>query len=239
MSSLLGSQSGLAHPLSVALASVAVAGLVACCWRGRGRGLDTLRLLLLLWFVLPIAALTVGHVAPQLHYLIVLYPIPLFGVAFALERLWKLRRELAVVAVAACLGCLAYLDARFLQTVVDHGGAPGGYGVGYTYKAEAARLIVRENAQRAFVLSTDVDKDPRDYQPLVWNERHDDTLGAAVRGEVVSSFVDSGDELLRRAREVPESRTARAGPLVVVSVPLRECASKRYADTWLCQRLER
>jgi len=167
MSYLLGTQSALAFPLSFALGTISLAGLLGSCRGWRTRLVARARLLLPLWYVLPLVALTLLPIRPFYHYFIVLYPLPFLGMAIALEALSRRHRAVAWVALAGCLAAFAYFDTQVFRTVVADGGAPADYGVAYKYKAHAVASFVRENPTRRFELRGG----DREYRFLEWNSR--------------------------------------------------------------------
>jgi hypothetical protein len=224
LSMLVGSQSPLAFPLSVVLGTAGLLGLVAACRRWRGAPAGRLLVLLPLWYVLPLAALTVVPVTPYLHYFIVLFPLPFFGLAFALERLTRRRRTLGPVALAACLAAFGFLDAGLLRTIVRDGGAPAEYGVAYRYKADAMGELVRENPVRRVVLGADAHPDkpaPQEYRFLAWNERGaaDPPLAVPAFRYVIAESFSGTAPVLRRLPHSPP--IGRFGPVQVAAVPIR------------------
>jgi Dolichyl-phosphate-mannose-protein mannosyltransferase len=214
---LLGSQSAVALPLSIVFGTTAFLGLLASC---RGRPLSPTvraRMLLPMWFVLPLLALTLLPIMPYPHYFIVLYPLPFLGVAVALEALARWRGGLAWVALAGCLGAFAVFDARSFNTVRHNGGAAADYGVAYRYKADAVSSFLRDNPHRHFDLEPDPHGGPAslsEFRLLSWIERHHSgQLGpAAVRYVLAERFDERSP-----ARE---RHTERFGPLSVTVVPL-------------------
>jgi 4-amino-4-deoxy-L-arabinose transferase-like glycosyltransferase len=219
LSLLLGSQSALAFPLSFAFGTAAFAGLVAGARRWRTRALDRFRLLLVLWFVLPVAALTAVRVTPYPHYFIVLYPLPFLGAAFALEKLSQRSLAAGLATLGACLVAFGLLDAGLFRTITREGGARGDYGVAYRHKADAVDHFVRENPARRFELGVvTASAASPEYRFLVWRARRREKrppLPPIVRYEIVD----------RLHTTVPPRRRSfrheRFGPLDVVVVPLR------------------
>jgi 4-amino-4-deoxy-L-arabinose transferase-like glycosyltransferase len=164
LSGLVGSQPFYALPLSVLVGGCGLAGLVLAWRRARAEADANLRLLLILWFVLPLAALTVLRIAPFPHYFIVLYPLPFLGFAFLLEE--AARHRAALAGLAAVLALFAALDGWLFATVRDHRGAPADYGVAYRDKADAARALLKANPGTRIRLTA-----PPEYGVLVWNEQ--------------------------------------------------------------------
>lgn len=222
MSLLLGSQSRLAFPLSLVLGAVALAALVAASRHRPAEPRARARVLLPLWYVLPFAALTLAPVKPYPHYFIVLYPLPFLGIAFALEQLSRRSTVLGRTAVAACLAAFAFLDVRSFQTIVDHGGARGDYGIAYRYKADAVQSLVDAHPRSRFALGTEPrfrPPTPPDYRFLVWNDRG---AGAepAADPRVGYLLIDTLDPIAPAVRRLERShRTERFGPLEVIVVP--------------------
>ena len=220
MSVLLGSQSALAHPLSLVLGTAAFVGLLLGFRQWRASRLGSARALLAVWYVLPVVMLTALQTPSYIHYFVILFPLPFLGIALVLEQFCRRRALAGWLALAGCLCCFAYLDGRFFQTIFDHGGAPGEYGVGYRYVEDAAAMIARENPGRSFELGKDADFDPggttRPFSFLVWN-RHPDApapSGApAVGYVVVNTLTGTGPP---NASSYP---TKRFGPLEVITIP--------------------
>jgi hypothetical protein len=188
---LVGSQPFFALPLSVLVGGCGLLGLVVA-WRRAPTPPDAaVRLLLTVWYVLPLAALTALPVTPFPHYFIVLYPLPFLGLAALLEEAAQHRPLLAGLAGATCLALFGGLDAWLFATVRDHGDAPADYGVAYTDKADAVRKLVHANPGRQIQFEPPT---PPEYRLLLWNER-----GAAagplrpppVRSVVRESFAGS------------------------------------------------
>jgi hypothetical protein len=164
LSGLVGSQPFYALPLSVLVGGCGLAGLVLAWRRAQTAADANLRLLLVLWFVLPLAALTLLRIAPFPHYFIVLYPLPFLGFAVLLEE--AARHRAALAAFAAVLALFAALDGWLFATVRDHGGAPADYGVAYRYKNDAVHALVRANPGKRIRLTA-----PPEYVVLVWNQQ--------------------------------------------------------------------
>jgi 4-amino-4-deoxy-L-arabinose transferase-like glycosyltransferase len=212
ISHVLGSQSAAAFPLSVAFGTISVAGLVGSCRGWRKRPLAGARALLVVWFILPLVALTVLPIRPFDHYFIVLYPLPFLGLALALETLSRRYRGWGWLALAGCLATFAVFDGQLFRTVVADGGAPGDYGVAYKYKADAVASFVRQNPARRFELGTNADE----YRFLEWNIR-----GAVAKRlrPPARRYVLSTD-FNRQARSLGFQK-GHFGPLEVRVVPLR------------------
>ncbi len=225
MSFLLGSQSALAHPLSLVLGTAAFGGLLLGFRQWRTTRLGSARALLAVWYLLPLAAMTALRSPSYMHYFIILFPLPFLGLARVLERLVRQRAAVGWLALAACLCSFAYLDARFFQTINDHGGAPGDYGVAYRYKADAAAMFVRDNPGRSFEIGTDADFDPgqptQEYRFLVWNSRPDaaEPPGPPAVGYVVVNTLHDTPPVLKSLPGAEAYATKRFGPLEIVSIP--------------------
>ena len=225
MSSLLGSQSALAHPLSLVLGSAAFGGLLLGFRQWRGSRLGSARALLAVWYVLPVVLLTALQTPSFIHYFVILFPLPFLGIALVVEQLARRRALAGWLTVAALLCCFAYLDARFFQTIFDHGGAPGDYGVGYRYKEDAAAMFVRQNPARSFEIGTDADfspgQDTRDLSFLVWNAHPDSPApsGPPAVGYVVFNTLTGTPPVLAGLPNASSYPTTRFGPLEVVSIP--------------------
>lgn len=175
MSILLGSQSPLAHPLSLVLGATALSGIVLAWRAARNAPLRRFRLLLVVWYVLPLAALSVLPVHDYIHYFIVITPLPFLGLAYVIECLAMRRVVIGGVALAACLVAFLFLDIRFFRTVIHNSGAPGDYGIAYREKADAVAEILRANPQRQVVIGLNDRFRPsrklRDVQLLLWMGR--------------------------------------------------------------------
>jgi hypothetical protein len=211
MSHVLGTQSAAALPLSLAFGSISVAGLVGSCRRWRTRPLARTRALLVVWFILPVVALTLLPIRPFDHYFIVLYPLPFLGLALALEALSRRYRAWGWVALAGCLAMFAVFDGQLFRTVLRNGGTPGDYGVAYKYKADAVAYFVAQNPNRRFELGRKMDE----YRFLEWNIRGAvaKPLRPPTRRYVVST------DFNRQERSALEKK--QFGPLEVIVVPLR------------------
>ena len=220
MSALLGSQSRLAHPLSIVLGATALLG-TALAWRSAPtEPIRRLRLLLLVWYVLPLAVLSILPTHDYIHYFIVITPLPFLGLAYMIERLATRQAVLGGVALAACLVAFLVLDIRFFRTVIHDGGAPGDYGIAYRDKANAVRDILRANPDREVAVGLDRRFRPsrklRDIHLLLWNGR----LGSGSHTPLLPPthgyvFVD---RFTTRLSDAAGSRSY--GPLEVVPIKL-------------------
>jgi hypothetical protein len=221
MSSLLGSQSAIAFPVSLVLGTAAFGGLLAACRHWRTTPVGQLRVLLVGWYLLPLAALTVLPTVQYIHYFIILLPLPFLGLAYALDKLTERRAALGWLVLAVCLCSFIALDAEFFRTIVDDGGAPGDYGVAYRYTAEATAMFVRENPGSAFEIRTYDNSNP--YVFLVWNSRPNDPAptGPAVIDYVLINTLYDIPPRLRRLRNAWASSRKTIGPLEIVSIPLK------------------
>jgi 4-amino-4-deoxy-L-arabinose transferase-like glycosyltransferase len=219
---LFGSQPELAYPFSVAFGTVALAGLAAGCRNWRREGSLNERLLLCLWYGLPLTALTLLPIRPFVHYFIVLYPLPFLGLALLFDRLARSRPLLTWSALAGCFAVFIFFDAQMFRIVAKNGGATGEYGVAYTFKARAVESLVRESRTRRFELSTDARRNEfevREYRVLEWNERGgtDKELRAARWRYLISTEFDADEPGTPGAMK-------RFGPLLVTRTDL---ASRR------------
>jgi 4-amino-4-deoxy-L-arabinose transferase-like glycosyltransferase len=225
MSFLLGSQSALAHPLSLVLGGAAFVGLLLGFRQWRASRLGSARALLAVWYVLPVLMLTALQTPSYIHYFVILFPLPFLGIALVLEQLCRRRVLAGWLALAGCLCCFAYLDGRFFQTIFDNGGAPGDYGVAYRYTEDAAAMFVRENPGRSFEIGTNgffaPGRDTRAFSFLVWN-RHPDApapSGAPAVGYVVVHTFTGTPPVLAGLPNASSYPTKRFGPLEVISIP--------------------
>jgi hypothetical protein len=224
MASLLGRSFSLATLMSLVLGVAAILGLAAIA---RRRSADARRLgfVLVVWYLLPLVALTVLPVHPYIHYFIVLLPLPFLGVAYLLELASRRRTVVRFGALLAIVGCLVVVDVRAFRTVVRDGGAPGDYGIAYKYKRDAISFMLRHTPSGRVRIGFDIDlkhvRALRTYRFLLW----DATLGRpAPRGTspgrfvLVSRFSGAPPLLaaLPRAARYPRSSF---GPLTVVAVP--------------------
>jgi Dolichyl-phosphate-mannose-protein mannosyltransferase len=220
----LGSQSGLAHPVSLVLGTVAFIGLLAACRHPRTHGLGSLRVLAVVWYLLPLLALTVLPFIVYIHYFIILFPLPFLGMAYVLEWLTKHWRMVGRLALAACLCSFAILDGQIYRTIVHDGGAPGDYGVGYKYKREVAALIERENPDRQFELGRDVQLDSGsfdEYSLLVWDvDLNNAQSQPAATGYAIIDTMGEPPNAAGGPTPGPD-QVRHFGPLEVVSVPLK------------------
>ena len=221
----LGSQSGLARPVSLILGPAAFVGLLAACrhWRASPEG--QLRVLIAVWYVLPLAAMMILPFVVYIHYFIILYPLPFLGLAYVIECIIRHRRMIGGIALASCLCSFAILDGQIYRTVVRDGGAPGDYGVAYKYKAETAALIEGENPDREFELGTDVQLDPSnfdEYKVLVWNSdvSNAQSKPAATGYAIIDTMTESPPNLTADPTTA-SYKTHQFGPLEIISIPLK------------------
>ena len=225
LSFLLGSQSGLARPVSLVLGPAAFVGLLAACRHWRSSPTGSLRLLVVAWSCCRCAALTVLPFYVYIHYFIILFPLPFLGMAYVLEWLTQHLRPLGWLALGASLCSFAVLDGQIYRTVVHDGGAPGDYGVAYKYKAAAASLIESENHGRQFKLGTDVALDPGnldEFDLLVWTSSVGDARSKpAVNGYAIIDTMGGAPPQLPAAPNGAPYPTRQFGPLELVSVPLK------------------
>ena len=225
LSFLLGSQSGLARPVSLIVGPAAFIGLLAACRQWRSSPVGRLRVLLVVWYLLPLAALTVLPVPIHIHYFIILLPLPFLGMASLIEWLTKRQAAIGWLALTACLCSFAVLDGQIYRTVAHDDGAPGDYGVAYKYKADATAMLERESQGRKLELGEDVDFAPgsysQEYHLLDWNSDPDYVrLTPAVTGYVIINKLVGTPPLLRADPKRRSYRTQRFGPLRIVAIPL-------------------
>jgi hypothetical protein len=217
-STLLGSQSRLATPLTALLFPAACIGLVVAI-RGGVRRVVQVRTLLVVWFALPVIALTLSRTEGYIHYFIILLPLPFFGIALAAEAATRSRPRLAAGAIAVVLAGFLVLDVEFFRTVIQDQGAPGEYGTGYRFTRAAAETIARESRGRPYVIaaSADLKPDPRvnAIRFLVWNADPDRVVpqGKPELGFVVLDRTPTPTSLDRYRRR-------RFGPLELIEIPL-------------------
>jgi Dolichyl-phosphate-mannose-protein mannosyltransferase len=226
MSFLLGSQSKLAAPVSLVLGPAALAGLVIAYRACQQRPLREVRMLLAVWSVLPLIALSILPVHDHIHYFIIIFPLPFLGIAYLVERLAARRQLLAGLAFSACLICFLTLDAGIFRTIVHDGGAPGDYGVAYRYKSSAVVAMLSENRGRPFLVGTDRGFRPvrrlRDIRFLIWNSNPSARPSGqrAAYGYVIVSKSRRLPPLLANDPRVRTYRRTAYGPLELITVPL-------------------
>lgn len=226
LSTLLGSQPGLAAPLSWVLGPAALLGLVAAAVRARPDGHRRLRVLVAAWSVLPLLLLTALPLRDYIHYYIVVLPLPFLGIGYLLAELAERRPEIAALTLAAVVICFISLDFQVFRTVIHQGGAPGDYGIAYRYKREAVAAMLRENHDRSFAIGTatgfTATRRLRDIRFLIWNsdpEAAIDTDATQTGYLVVNRF--------HRPTSLPASGSTPSiyrrevfGPLELLVVPL-------------------
>jgi hypothetical protein len=184
------------------------------------------RTLLVVWFALPVIALTLSRTEGYIHYFIILLPLPFFGIALAAEAATRSRPRLAAGAIAVVLAGFLVLDVEFFRTVIQDQGAPGEYGTGYRFTRAAAETIARESRGRPYVIaaSADLKPDPRvnAIRFLVWNADPDRVVpqGKPELGFVVLDRTPTPASLDRYRRR-------RFGPLELIEIPLAH-AMRRY-----------
>ena len=198
---LIGSQPGFAVPLALLLGATGFAGLLLAA---RGR----LGALLVVWFMLPAALLTIVATTGYIHYFIVLLPLPFLGIALLAEQLARRSRVAALAAVAVILAYFGGNDAWLFRTVERQGGAAGDYGVAYGSKHDATAALARLSSGHAIALRGDTGPE---YRFLLWN------LDPDARPRAVPEARYTITDLLL-AHRPPGRVTAREGPLAV-SVP--------------------
>lgn len=220
---LVGQPSAIGGALSSVLAVAAVIGLVAAARRGPQANRQLGRLLLL-WYVLPLALLTILPVRPYIHYFIVLLPVAYIGVAYLIE-LAAHRPTVRTVLVGAVLCSFLIVDVQLFRTVSRLGGAPGDYGVAYRYKADAVRFALEHANGTRVVLGLDptfAQRGPvRTYRFLLWNTNPDRPSPPAhpVRRYLLLSRFASPPAVRARYTHARSYPTRDFGPLLVVAVP--------------------
>jgi len=216
-SSLLGSQSRLARPLSALLFPAACIGLVVGI-RGGAPRVVQVRTLLVVWFALPVIALTLLRKYSYIHYFIVVLPLPFLGIAQAVEAATRSRLRLASGVIAVVLAGFLVLDVEFFRTVIQDQGAPGDYGSGYRFTQAVAQTIARESRGRPYAIGAsgelipDLRVDAIGF--LVWNA---DPSRVVPQGKPELGFV-----VLDRTPTPPSLdsyRRRRFGPLELIEVP--------------------
>jgi len=235
MSLLLGSQSAIAAPLSFVLGPAALAGLLVALHGSKERSLVQVRLLLGAWYVLPLVALSILPVHDYIHYFIITFPLPFFGIAYLIERLVTRRRMLGGLVLATCLACFLALDARMFRSILRDGGAPGDYGIAYRYKSEAVAAMLKTERRRSFLIGTDRDFRPvrrlRDIRFLIWNSdpavqtRHK----PAQHGYVIVRTSGRLPPLLATDPQLSSYRRTVFGPLELITVPLAAASANATA----------
>ena len=219
LSTLLGSQSRLAIPLTAVLFPAACIGLVIAV-RGGTRRVVQARALLVVWFGLPVVVLTLLRTEAYIHYFIIVLPLPFLGIALTVEAATRSRRRLAAGLIAVVLVGFLVLDVGFFRTVIQDQGAPGVYGSGYRFKESAGHAIARESRGRPYVIAANGDliPDPQvdAIRFLVWNA---DPNRVVPQGKPELGFVvldrTPTPAALRRDRQ------SRYGPLELIEVPLK------------------
>jgi hypothetical protein len=224
--SLVGSQPAWAWPFALAAGLAGLGGLIALCARDRGSERFHGRAMLVLWFVLPSAALIATGVAPFIHYFIILYPLPFLGLAAAFDFLGRRWRGAGAAALGLCLAAYAWLDLGLYRTVAAQGGAPADYGVAYGYKAEAADFILQETRGHPRLVWYGFNPNnalPFEYRLLLaWR---DSERGRPLPAEVPRSAEVIFDRF--HSKLTPQGETATRslpqrplGPLTVYTLPL-------------------
>lgn len=207
LSGLVGSSFRLAEPVGLVLGAIAFAGLVLACAGARAGPRRRLRALILVWYVLPAALLTVLPLSAYIHYFIVLLPLPFLGIAVALE---ALRPRLATAAVAAVCLYFALVDVRLYRIVADHGGAPGDYGVAYRFKKTLVDEAVDATPGARVSFGATGIGAGSEYRFLAWND--DPGLRAGVARRYIVFDTLAGEHPPR-----PGRTALRAGPLVATA----------------------
>ena len=193
----------LAEPIGLALGAAAFIGLALAC-RGRGGDPRTrLRALLLAWYVLPAATLTVIPATAYIHYFIVLFPLPFLGVAAALEGLRRRARTVPFALVCLAVAYFAFVDVRLFERVRDHDGSSADYGVAYRSKNALVENVRRSAPGATLSFTASGIGAGSEYTLLAW--LHDlDEHGPVRRYAVVE-------------RPPAGAHGLRSGPLVAVA----------------------
>jgi hypothetical protein len=209
---LVGSQPGFARPVALVLGAAAIAGLLLGCRRIQGRGDRLLRVLFVIWFMLPATLLTAVATTAYVHYFIVLLPLPFFGIALSAERLAQRNHVAAAAAIVLLLAYFVGNDLWLFRSVTRHGGAAGDYGIAYRYKLDAAKALARLGRGHKIVVGGDAGSE---YRLLLWNL----DLSAPAARKPVRRYVMTN--LLAPHRTRPWRVVAREGPLVISARPSR------------------
>ena len=223
---LLGSQPPFLLPLSLLLAGAALVGLVHAWLRSGDSATRTLRLLLVIWFILPTALLTLLPFSDAIHYFIVLFPLPFLGIALTIDVIRTRWSSAGLVILGAVLCAYAAIDVSAYRIVARNDGAPGAYGVAYRAKADAIDVIVRKHPNQNVEVAADLDfnnlSSGSEYRLLLWNAapsrkfsdtRSDPRFVIAERDKPLPP-------LLAADPAEPELPQTRVGPLVVFSLPV-------------------
>jgi hypothetical protein len=172
----------------------------------------------LVWFVLPVVALTLLRTEGYIHYFIIVLPLPFFGIALAAEAATRSRPRLAAGAIAVVLAGFLVLDVGFFRTVIQDQGAPADYGTAYRFTQAAAQTIARESRGRPYVVAADSNLIPDArvdaVRFLVWNADPDRVVpqGKPRLGFVVLDRTPRPASLDRYPRW-------RFGPLELIEIP--------------------
>jgi hypothetical protein len=221
---LLGRTFLLATFMSLVLGVAAILGLAALA-RGRAEDARRLGLVFVVWYLLPLFALTVLPVPPYIHYFVVLLPLPFLGVAYLLELASRRTKTVRVVALVAIVASFALVDARALRIVTHGGGAPGDYGIAYKYKREAISFMLRHTPSGSVRVGFDIDsrrvRALRTYRFLLWDATlgRRAPVGAAARQFVLVSRFTGAPPLLAALPAAARYPSSSFGPLTVVEVP--------------------
>lgn len=223
----------IAHVLGAGLVGLAAAGLVGLTVWSVRRMKDLVareteaspergKLICFLWVALPL----VGYLALSIdkpihpHYLIILYPVPFWLAAAALD--WLVRRAqpkwrhvAAAVVIAVALSEVLFL-ARFAAFIDREGGTMGDYGTAYRHKLELAKHIVAvcatEGAQPK--LATAPNQNLLDYDYLVMRAGREVLSGGGPGGrQITFEIVEGGDR--RKSDPVEEAQGRSFGPVRV------------------------
>jgi len=222
---------GISRPctlvLSLATGVACLAGLFWQCFHDRARPLFRARLMLLIWFVLPVLGLVVVGTTPYPHYFVILYPLPFLGLAVALERMGEKWRGCGTALLSAILLGYTLFDSVTFRTITERGGGAADYGIAYTYKVAAIDFILKESNGRPFAISSDFDskaKVPQEYSVLLWLEmrKYDWSATSSSPAQVFVLLNTFASKLSPEGESaVRELRRQDFGPLAVFVVPLQ------------------
>jgi hypothetical protein len=218
--------------ISLITGAVWIWGLCSLYFRDRKGPLGNVRLLLLIWLVLPALGLVILGNLPFPHYFVILYPLPFLGLAVALEGVVTRRRAWGLALLGAVFASYAMFDALTFQSLMKHGGGAADYGIAYTYKAAAMDFILAENRDRPFVVSTDFNLQaevPLEYKVLLWSGmRRDHWSSATTTPALAYVLLDTFVTTLSPdgERVVQGLRRQQFGPLTVYIVPLAQGPTK-------------
>jgi len=227
----------VSHVLGAGLVGLAVAGFAGLAIRLAHRtkrlvageaeaSQDRGKLICFLWVALPLVGYVVLSVDKPIHphYLIILYPVPFWLAAAALDWLArrgrpKWRHIATAVVIAIALSEVLFL-ARFAAFVGREGGTTGDYGVAYRYKLGLANHIVAMCAAgRAEPdLVSPSNQNLLDYQYLVMLFGREALPGPGHGSRrILFEIVERGDR--RKADPAEEAKGRSFGPVRVYTHP--------------------